>query len=1061
MTLKQQTKYTFNNKFLKDNSRPGSYRRGYETFQKGMVGDVKFNENIVRAKVKGNFKAFYETGIKFTKSDVRPSCNCPLEEPWCKHAIALAFHSLKNHYWDEFLYEKLNIEPSLLDEDLPMNDSPQGDFIFHFNPKRRQNFFSILVMNRHTNKVIRDLEAVFKQIILKQKEEENFELNNSQKLEVLMFKRLLAISRLDKKSGWYDIQINKFDEFFKLLSKMDDVIDAKTHKKIKFASDVWNLCLDVNFSYVGNVLLSLYWKRNDIDEIYPFEEVRYFSRQLKWGRYKDVIFQADTQVSVIPQNLTKASFSDVKDADGGKFIYEELPKLKKVMTVNMSEEMEKLTFEKRPPKCIVELGVDYDQSLKASLEFEYDGVKVPYQKQYKSPYVTIKDPKRELLYWIKRDMEYEQAAYKMLLACRFAPVQSNNLALDKEFAIDFYNYYISKAGPNWEFIEKDNLDFYKLNKDGLKIIADIDFTSDGTDKFYVKLKALAHDKELDFEKIIDLTYEGSKYYNVPSGGQVNIPTDDIFSLLKSFNTYDVYKDDEDKYIVKTYRAGVISEMEKMGIKLKMSRKFSMFWKEISTFSDMDTTPLPKSLKADLREYQLKGYSWLWFLYKYGLNGVLADDMGLGKTVQTLALLQKAKEKDAKMPSLVICPTTVVFNWEKEIDKFAPNLKYLNLTGVLRKDKFKDISKYDVVITSYALVRRDIEVLEKEKFRYVILDESQNIKNAQSQTSKACKKLNAVHRLALSGTPIENKLEELWSVFDFLMPGFLFDANEFNHRYVNPIVENEDTEVQKRLKTQIYPFILRRMKRDVAKDLPDKVESVQYCELTPDQKDLYLQVLDSTKEELFKSIETVGLEKSRMSIFSALLRLRQICCHPRLYDKEGRLGINESGKFEQLQTMLEEVIAEKHRILLFSQFVGMLDIIKNWLETKGIKHEYLSGKTKDRQEVVERFNNDPTIPIFLVSLKAGGTGLNLTGADYVIHYDPWWNPAVEDQATDRAYRIGQTKKVFVYRLITKNTVEEKIQALKSKKRSLVDSVISIDRNIVKSLTFEDIKDIFSI
>ena len=1054
-------KYTFNNKFLKDNSKPGSFRRGYETFQKGFVEDVKFNENIVRAKVKGNYKSHYDVGIKFTKSDVRPTCNCPLEELWCKHAIALGFHSLKNHFWEEFLYEKLNIEPNLIDEDLPMNENPEGDFIFHFNPKRRQNFFSILVMNRHTKKVIRDLEAVFKQIIARQKEEENFELTNSQKLEVVMFKMLLDKSRLDKKSGWYDVQINKFDEFFKMLSKLDDVIDAKTHKKIRFADDIWNLCLDVNVSYVGNVLLSLYWKRPDIDEIYPFEEVRYFSRQLKWGRYKDVIFQTDASVSVIPQYLTKASFSDIKDADGGKFVYEELPKLREVMTVNLSEQMEKLSFEKRPPKCVVELGVDYDQSLKASLEFEYDGVRVPYQKQYKSPYVTIKDPDKDLLYWIKRDMQFEQSAYQMLLACRFAPVQSNNLALDKEFAIDFYNYYISKAGKNWEFIEKDDLSFYKLNKKGLKLVADIDFLPDSIDKFYINLKGLADDKELDFEKIVDMTYEGSKYFNIPSGGQVSIPTDDILSLLKSFNTYDVYKNDEDKYIVKTYRAGVVSEMEKMGITLKMSRKFSMFWKEISTFSTMDTTALPKAVKAELREYQLKGYTWLWFLYKYGLNGVLADDMGLGKTLQTLTLLQKAKEKDGKAPTLVVCPTSVVFNWEKEIDKFASNLKYLTLTGTDRKSKFKEIPNYDVIITSYALVRRDIECLKKQKFRYVILDESQNIKNSTSQTSKACKMLDSSHRLALSGTPIENKLEELWSVFDFLMPGFLFDSNEFNHRFVNPIVENEDTEVQKRLKSQIYPFILRRMKRDVAKDLPDKIESVAYCELTSDQKDLYLQVLDSTKEELFKSIETVGLEKSRMSIFSALLRLRQICCHPRLYDKEGKLGINESGKFEQLQSMLEEIIAEKHRILLFSQFVGMLDIIKSWLEEKGIKHEYLSGKTKDREAVVDRFNNDPTIPIFLVSLKAGGTGLNLTGADYVIHYDPWWNPAVEDQATDRAYRIGQTKKVFVYRLITKNTVEEKIQALKSKKRSLVDSVISIDRNIVKSLTYQDIKDIFSI
>ena len=294
-----------------------------------------------------------------------------------------------------------------------------------------------------------------------------------------------------------------------------------------------------------------------------------------------------------------------------------------------------------------------------------------------------------------------------------------------------------------------------------------------------------------------------------------------------------------------------------------------------------------------------------------------------------------------------------------------------------------------------------------------------------------------------------------------MPGFLFSVADFNSRYVYPIMERQDKIVEKRLKLQIYPFILRRMKRDVAKDLPDKVENIAYCELTDEQKDFYLTVLDSTKEELFKSIEQNGLEKSRMSIFSALLRLRQICCHPRLYDKNNVKNIIKSGKFEKLKVMLEEIVDEGHRILLFSQFVDMLDIIKAWLDKTGIKYEYLTGKTKDRQGAVERFNSDPTVKIFLISLKAGGTGLNLTGADYVIHYDPWWNPAVEDQATDRAYRIGQTKKVFVYRLITKNTVEEKIQKLKTVKRNLVDSVISVDRNITKSLTMDDIREIFSV
>ena len=1054
-------KYIFNNKFIKDSAKPGSWRRGYECYQKGLVTDVALKDNVISGKVKGNFKDHYDVSLKFTKTGVKTSCSCPLDEPWCKHVVALGLSSLKDHHVDELMYEKFDIPPVFFDEDIPMTENPQGGYIFHFNPKRRQNFFSILVMDRNTKRVMRDLEGIFKAVLEEQKNNPDFKLNEVQKLEAMMFSMLLKQSRLDKKSGWYDVQINKFDEFFKMLSKMEDVIDAKTHKKILFTPDVWKLCLSVNVSYVGNVLLSLYWKRPDVDEIYPFVEIRYFSRGLKWGRYKDRIFQTDVQVSVLPQNLIKASFTDIKDAEGGKFIYEELPKLREVMTVELSEEMEKLSFEKRPPKCIVELGIDYDQSLKASLDFEYDGVKVPYSRTPKTPYITIKDPEKDLLYWVKRDSNFEQKAYQMLLACRFAPMQTNNLALEKENAIDFYNYYISQAGPNWEFIEKDDMSMYKLAKKELTLCADIDFAIDTTDKFEIEMYAEAEGERIEFEKIQDLVYDGQRYYQSTGKGQSLIPVDNVFTLLKSFNTYDVYKNDEDKYIVKTYRAGVVSEMENMNIKMKMSRKFSKFWKEISTFSNMENTPLPKSTIGNLREYQLKGYSWLWFLYKYGLNGILADDMGLGKTLQTLTLLQKAKEKDGKEPALVICPTSVVFNWENEIEKFAPNLKFLTLSGTERKANFKNIPKFDVIITSYALIRRDIDQLKKFDFRYIILDESQNIKNSQSQTSKAVKLLKAKHKLALSGTPIENRLEELWSVFDFLMPGFLFDGNEFNNRYVYPIVEKEDKAVERRLKSQIFPFILRRMKRDVAKDLPDKIEAVAYCELTPDQKDLYLQVLDSTKEELFKSIETVGLEKSRMSIFSALLRLRQICCHPRLYDKEGKLGINESGKFEHLQSMLEEIISEGHRILLFSQFVGMLDIIKIWLENKGIKHEYLSGATKNRQEVVERFNTDPTIPIFLVSLKAGGTGLNLTGADYVIHYDPWWNPAVEDQATDRAYRIGQTKKVFVYRLITKGTVEEKIQRLKSKKRSLVDSVISVDRNIAKTLTYQDIKDIFSV
>ncbi len=1052
----------FNYKYIKDKATPGSWRRGYEGFQKDIVMSYEKKIAGVEAKVKGNFKDAYETSLTFTKNGVKADCSCPLKEEWCKHSIAVGLKVIEDKVFDEYLERVHKIKPEYPDEDVPPVEHPTGRYVFHFNPKRRQNFFSILVMDRESGKVIRDLEAILRAIIEVQRNDKSFVLNDEEKLEIAIFQLLLQRSRLDKKAGWYDVPINKFDGFFQLLSKAEEVIDGKTKERLRFDDKEWDLALSVNFSMVGNVLLSLTWERPDGSDSYPFEEIRYFSRQLKWGRYKNVIFPTSTPVSALPQSLIKASFTDVKDADGAKFLYEELPKLQKAMKVTVSETIEKLFLEQKPPINIVTMGLDYDGSLKAELEFEYDGTRVPYSKHTeKTPYVTIKKPKEDLLYWVKRNPQHEEAAYNMLLACKFAPMQTNNLALEKENAIDFYNYYIQQAGDGWRFEEKDDMSFFKLTKDPFELCADIDFAIDSTDSFELELYGRVGEEIIPFDDVYSLTIDNSKYVRIRNLGFAEVPTMDIYSLMRAFNTFDVYKNDDNKYIVKTYRAGLISEMENLGLKLKMSRRFNKFWKQISTFSTMDVPALPKGIKAEFREYQTRGFGWLWFLYQYGLNGILADDMGLGKTLQALALLQKAKEKNKKAPNLVICPTSVVFNWENEIEKFAPGLSCLKLSGTERNDLFKEIPKYDVVITSYALIRRDIAKLKKYEFRYVILDESQNIKNAESMTAQSVKQLNCRHKLALSGTPIENRLEELWSIFDFLMPGFLFDKNEFNYRYVTPIMEREDKTVEKRLKSQIYPFILRRMKRDVAKDLPDKIENVAYCELTPEQKDFYLEVMDSTREELFKSIEEKGIEKSRMSIFSALLRLRQICCHPRLYDKENVKGIKQSGKFEQLKVMLEEIIAEKHRVLLFSQFVDMLDIVKEWLTKEGIKHEYLTGSTKDRQEVVERFNSDPTIPIFLISLKAGGTGLNLTGADYVIHYDPWWNPAVEDQATDRAYRIGQTKKVFVYRMITKGTVEEKIQKLKSRKRDLVDSVISVDRNIGKSLTYEDLKDIFSL
>ena len=1029
------SEFKFNYDFLKHNATPGSWRRGYEYYQKDMILESYPEKNFFKGKVKGNYQDFYVTDLIFKKNKVEARCNCPLKEEWCKHSVAIALKAIEERAYENWLLEKYDIQPDLSDINNELTEAPQGNYIFHFNPKRRQNFFSILVRDRSTNKIVRSLEAILRGLIEIQKENPDFELNNSQKAELALFQTLLKI---------YE----------------------KTKERIKFTDKEWSLNLDVSTTSINggtNIVLELFWTRPDKDETYPFEEVKYFSRQIKWGRYKNIIFPINIAMNELPQNIIKSTFTDLKDADGGKFVYEELPHLREIMNVTIAENISKLLMEHKPPVNVVTLGIDYDQSLKASLEFDYSGVRVPYSKSNdKSPYISVKSQEEDLVYWIKRDYQHEQMAYNMLLACKFVPMQTNNLALEKENAIDFYNYYIQQAGEGWKFEERDDMSFFKLIPEPFRMCAKIDFSEESIDSMEIQIYGQVGEEVINFDDIYETIQNGEKYARVRSLGFVEYPAQNIYQIMRSFNSFDAYRNNENKFLVKTYRVGLISELQNQGFELVMSDKFQKFWEQISTFSTTsEGVELPKGVNAEFREYQVKGFHWLWFLYQYGLNGILADDMGLGKTLQALSLLQKAKEVDGPQPTLVIAPTTVVFNWEAEIQKFTPGLSCLKIAGADRKDLFKKIPEYDIVITSYALVRRDIAKLKKYKFRYVILDESQNIKNAISQTAQAVKSLESDHKLALSGTPIENKLEELWSVFDFLMPGFLFNVAEFNYRYVTPIMERQDKTVEKRLKLQIFPFILRRMKRDVAKDLPDKVENMAYCELTDEQRDFYLEVLDSTKEELFKSIELNGLEKSRMSIFSALLRLRQICCHPKLYDKEHVKGVIKSGKFEYLKGMLEQIIQEGHRVLLFSQFVDMLDIIKGWLEREGIPYEYLTGKTKDRQKAVENFNNNPNIPIFLVSLKAGGTGLNLTGADYVIHYDPWWNPAVEDQATDRAYRIGQTKKVFVYRLITKNTVEEKIQKIKGRKRDLVDSVVSIDRNITKSLTMEDLKDIFSV
>jgi non-specific serine/threonine protein kinase len=484
--------------------------------------------------------------------------------------------------------------------------------------------------------------------------------------------------------------------------------------------------------------------------------------------------------------------------------------------------------------------------------------------------------------------------------------------------------------------------------------------------------------------------------------------------------------------------------------------------DFKSISPIKTT---KEFQGKLRSYQDEGLRWLNFLDEFELGGILADEMGLGKTVQTLAFLQllKAKQKNAKQnkPFLIVAPTSVITNWCYEIKRFTPDLSFLLLQGPQRKALFKEIPNHDVIITSYALLRLDKVELEKFKFDYFIIDEAQNIKNPTAAVSKAAKAINARGRLALSGTPTENRPLELWSIMDFCMPGYLGSEEFFKANIERPILESDAAaQVTKFLNSKTRPFILRRTKAEVEQDLPPKIESVVHVDMTPSQSQLYAQILEEVRPKVFEAVSKKGVAGASVSILAALLRLRQICNHPNSIEALKGLEGFESGKFNLLKDLTEDALENGRKILIFSQFREMLAIIRRWLDEQKINHCYLDGTTKNRQELIDKFNEDASVRVFLISLKAGGTGLNLTAADTVFIYDPWWNPAVESQAVDRAHRIGQTKAVSVYRLVTENSVEQKIMALKSKKSKVIEALMSEQGLSASKLTKADLESLFA-
>ena len=682
-----------------------------------------------------------------------------------------------------------------------------------------------------------------------------------------------------------------------------------------------------------------------------------------------------------------------------------------------------------------------------SVQFNYNGIAVTPSEHRR----TVLDPTNLLM--IHRDTPSEHSRLQELKASGFDLPYGYNPGLDewqitpKKFAKAVRNLTLQ----GW-LVEAEGNVFRANGALNLQV-------SSGIDWFDLQGNAQFDEASISFPELLRAIKHGEKSVLLDDGSYGVLPEEWIArysNLAKSVKAEgDALRFSANQVILLDILLAELPEAQ-------FDETFVKARERLHSFEGVGPENPPDSFQGELRPYQKVGLGWFRFLRTFGFGGCLADDMGLGKTVQALALLEDRRihrhfgtrsftEDDRpKAPSLAVVPKSLIFNWIEEAKRFSPELKVLDYTGSERKNFRDRFDEFDLILTTYGTLRRDIAYLRMTEFDYLILDESQAIKNEKSATAKSARLLRGTHRLAMSGTPIENRIDELWSLFEFLNPGMLGTATLFN----TLATASDSGTINATLSQSVRPFILRRTKEAVAKDLPEKVEQTLYVELDKTQRKLYNELRDHFRADVLSQIDSVGMNRSKIKVLEALLRLRQAACHPGLIDKK-KVEF-DSAKLTVLVPQLEEIVQEGHKALVFSQFTSFLGLLQKQLDKNGIPYAYLDGKTRDRQTKVDKFQNDPDCPLFLISLKAGGVGLNLTAAEYVFLLDPWWNPAVEAQAIDRTHRIGQKNNVFAYRLIARNTVEEKVLELQEEKRMLAESIITGDNALIRNLAREDLE-----
>jgi len=1052
--------------------------RGFAYFRGGAVTILEHSESHVRAQVDGTIEYFVELSLALNSLDV--ACTCPYfyDGEDCKHIWATMLAADSKNYLSEvdrrgplrLVYDHEALEElELLEEDEPVSEPEplwQRQFTVITNsinntltpqrnvwPDNREIYYIVDPQVSRTSGLLA-VEIAFREPNKKGEwgkiKRARIQQNQIGQLSDPSDREILSLLLGGKEAYWSSYGYASVDipNPFVLANTLQPLLlarmcatgrcrfrpeakDAELKQLEWDESTTWQFWLAIRRTGDEYALIPLL--RNGLDQIEFFAapliteavvvgpDFRVAPFNPKGARGWNVALRTSGGLT-IPATETQQLIARLLDLPS-------LPNLE----VPPELQFERVSFPPQPHLIVRKPAyATYQTELEAKLSFDYEGLEVDYFDGRNGLY----DQDRNR--YIERDVESENNAVTLLNTLRIKR-SSQYSEIFRLTPRNLPRAVTSLLANGWR-VEAEGKLYRNPASSSLSVSSGIDwFELHGSLNFGENL-------EVKLPTLLAALRRGQKVIALGDGSFGVLPEEWLqqYGFLASLGVTE-----EDHLRFQRTQTGVLDALLAARPEITCDETFTRVRKEWQNFKGVRPIAAPRGFVGQLRDYQREGLGWFEFLQRFKFGGCLADDMGLGKTVQVLALLESRRDGESR-PSLVVVPRSLIFNWQQEGARFTPKLRVLSHTGSERIKGNAHFEDYDLILTTYGTLRRDMIDFAEVEFDFVILDEAQAIKNAGTETAKAVRLLKSRHRLALSGTPIENHLGELWSLFEFLNPGMLGSTSVF--QFSTNGTQKPDEESRAMLSRALRPFILRRTKQQVAKELPEKLEQTIYCEMDEGQRRQYEELRDYYRRSLLEKVSLLGLNKSKIQILEALLRLRQTACHPALVG--GSVDdVTPNAKLDVLLPRLSEVMEEGHKAIVFSQFTSFLAIVRSRLDQQGVAYEYLDGRTRNRGVAVERFQHDPNCKLFLISLKAGGLGLNLTAAEYVFLLDPWWNPAVEAQAIDRAHRIGQTNRVFAYRLITRDTVEEKVLELQSSKRELADAIINADNSVIRNITGE--------